>query len=200
MTWIRVVSCFNIYCFSLMKHQGVADIERTPGDHMGDIKIQKTTALLVASLVLVLVFGAYTVMSAPAQGAANDGSGSQVRGTSPSDSSGGVSAGGTTVGTSIDDQTSAGTKDVQDVYIRAKNDGTYDKGEVTVKAGSPVRLHFTADPDAGCGRQMVIYGLNVKAISKSGEEDIVEFTPQKAGTYEYNCGMRMWRPGKLVVV
>jgi len=113
---------------------------------------------------------------------------------------GGCGCGGNIDAATTTNASAAAPENAQDVYIRALNTGSYDKQEVTVKKGIPVRLHFTADPDAGCGRQMVIYGLNVRAISKNGEENIVDFTPQDAGTYEYNCGMRMWRPGRLVVV
>ena len=87
-----------------------------------------------------------------------------------------------------------------DIYLKALSTFSYDKQEITVKKGSPVRLHFSADPSAGCGRQLVIYGLNVSTVSKNGEEQIVEFTPQAEGTFEYSCGMRMMKPGKLVVV
>lgn len=93
-----------------------------------------------------------------------------------------------------------GSGPAQDIYLKALAGGTYDKREITVKKGVPVKLHFTADKDAGCGRQLVVYGLNVNAISKNGEENVVQFTPQKTGSFEYNCGMRMFRPGKLVVV
>ncbi|MFH0737182.1 MAG: cupredoxin domain-containing protein [Candidatus Micrarchaeota archaeon] len=157
---------------------------------MDGIKIQKTTALLMASLLAVLIFGVYTVMSASAQG-----TGREVRVKEPiaPDGPGGAAEAGTP-------DADAPSTDVQDIYIHAENDGTYDKQEVTVSAGSPVRLHFSADPDAGCGRMIVLYGLGVKAISKDGQESVVDFTPQTAGTYEYNCGMRMWQPGKLVVV
>ncbi len=93
----------------------------------------------------------------------------------------------------------AGTTSPQDIYIRAKADGTYDKRSITVKSGIPVRLHFTADSNAGCGRQFVLYGLNVKAVSIGGVEQVVEFTPTTAGTYEYNCGMKMWQRGSLII-
>ncbi len=136
-----------------------------------DIKIHKTTAYLLVGLVIVALFGAYIVFSAPGPG--NQGS---------------------VVGNS-----SVQGGPAQDIYIKALRDGSYDTKEVTVKKGLPVRLHFTADPGAGCGRQIVIYGMNIKASSLNGEEDVVEFTPQQAGTFEYSCGMRMWRPGKLVV-
>lgn len=193
-------------------------------DLTNDIQIQKTTILLVLGLLIAVAAGAYMLNSAPsaAQAAQDPGLNQDARaGASqqPQPSAGALQAAPRTggcgcgigggAGTSPPDPskavllnstnaTAAGS--AQDIYIKARNDGTYDKEEVTVNAGSPVRLHFTADPDAGCGRQMVIYGLNIKAVSTNGEEDVVEFIPKQAGTYEYNCGMRMWRAGRLVVV
>ncbi len=94
-----------------------------------------------------------------------------------------------------------GTGVAQDVYIKALSSGSYDKSEVTVKKGVPVNLHFSAESGVACGRYFQVYGMdNVNALSKNGEEVVVNFTPQKEGTYEYSCGMRMFRPGKLVVV
>ena len=87
----------------------------------------------------------------------------------------------------------------QEIYIKALANGDYDNKEIVVKKGIPVRVHFTANPGAGCGRQLVIYGTNVNLISQNGEEKTAEFTPQKEGTYEFSCGMRMQGPGRLVV-
>lgn len=86
---------------------------------------------------------------------------------------------------------------VQDIYLKAFAGG-YDKYEIKVKKEVPVRLHFTAE-NAGCGSYLVIYGLGVTAISKNNQEAVVEFTPDKEGTYTYSCGMRMFPPGKFVV-
>jgi|GEM_PF-6211940 plastocyanin domain-containing protein len=86
----------------------------------------------------------------------------------------------------------------QEVYIRAQETGFYDKTEITVKKGIPVRLHFSADNGAGCGKYMAIDEFGVKLISKNEEEMIAEFTPQDAGTYYYHCGMWMFK-GKMVV-
>jgi heme/copper-type cytochrome/quinol oxidase subunit 2 len=161
-----------------MKHRKEASavaVRPSNGDMMGDITIRKTTALIIAGFVIAVLFGAYTVFSTPEPTGKGTGIGQNISNGSPNSGP-------------------------QDIYIRALADGTYDKQEVSVKRGVPVRLHFTADPNAGCGRQMVLYGLNVNAISKSGEENVVEFTPNDAGTFEYNCGMRMWKPGKLIVV
>jgi plastocyanin domain-containing protein len=141
---------------------------------LDEIVLHKTTALMLVGLALAVLLGAYIVFSTPGAGV-------------PTGSAG---KGGETGNT---------TADAQEIYIKALSSGSYDKQEVTVKKGIPVRLHFTADPNAGCGRQLVIYGMNVRAVSKNGEESVVEFTPQQEGTYEYNCGMRMWQPGRLVV-
>ncbi len=189
-----------------------------------DIQIQKTTILLALGLLVAVVAGAYVFGSgaspAPSPQDNATGKGGLLNAiqeplaaiaapqAAPRTGGGGCGIGGGGATAAPDpskavlvNSTNASSQgDVQDIYIKAKNDGTYDREEVTVNAGSPVRLHFTADPDAGCGRQMVIYGLNIKAVSTNGEENVVEFIPKQAGTYEYNCGMRMWRAGRLVVV
>jgi hypothetical protein len=172
-----------------------------------EIKMQKTTALLLAGLVLASLFGAYTVFSTPAP--VKGGGDVTVAGVAPPQpaKAGGCGCGGGFIasgtkesGSSLANATAPQTGGAaQDIYIRALDTGVYDNMAITVKKSIPVRLHFTADTDAGCGRQLVIYGLNVQAVSQNGEEDVVEFTPQDAGTYEYSCGMHMWGPGKLVV-
>jgi hypothetical protein len=112
---------------------------------------------------------------------------------------GGVSAPDPSKAVLVNTSNGSLTGNAQDIYIKALSDGTYDKQELDVKKGVPVRLHFTADSDAGCGRSMVIYGLNIRATSQNGQENVVEFIPQQEGTYEISCGMRMWGPAKLVV-
>ena len=87
---------------------------------------------------------------------------------------------------------------MQKVSVRALNTGFYDKLEVRVKAGMPVELSFSADPDSGCGRELMIPEFGVDLLSKNGETKTATFTPQKAGTYGYFCGMRMFN-GKLIV-
>ena len=90
------------------------------------------------------------------------------------------------------------TDNAQKVSVRALNTGFYDKLEVRVKAGMPVELSFSADPDSGCGRELMIPEFGVDLLSKNGETKTATFTPQKAGAYGYFCGMRMFN-GKLIV-
>lgn len=142
-----------------------------------EVTLNKTTAYLLAGLFLAIVIGGYVVFAGNGQA----GSVPQaVQGQPPDAAQAPSAAGG-----------------VQDVYLKATASG-YDKSEIVVKKGVPVRFHFSAK-NAGCGSLLVIYGLDVKVVSQNGEEKVVEFTPQKEGTYEYNCGMRMFDPGKFVV-
>ncbi len=157
------------------------------------IKIQKTTLGLLVALVLVVVIGAYIASASPSGTGTATGPGAEQK-----------SATNSTVPTSavpiaLGSGSASGAASVQDIYIHANPDGTYDKKTITVQKGQPVRLHFTADPSAGCGRQVVIYGLNVRASSMNGEEGTADFTPNDAGTYQISCGMKMWGPAQLIV-
>lgn len=190
-----------------------------------DIKIHKGLIVLAFGLLIALAAAAYVALPSAGSGASEAQSAAQIQNpgtqqpapdsTAPAPSaqasapilSGGCGCGGGGVNAAPDPSkavivnasANSSGANAQDVYIRALSDGKYDNGEIDVRKGSLVRLHFSADPNAGCGRQMVIYGLNIRAASQNGEEDVVEFIPQQEGTYEISCGMRMWGPGKLVV-
>jgi hypothetical protein len=88
--------------------------------------------------------------------------------------------------------TPQGSSGVQDIYLRALDAGVYDKPTVKVRANEPVRVHFSADPRAGCGRAFIMRDFGVQLVSRNGEEQVAEFTP-KPGKYEYSCSMRMFR-------
>lgn len=156
-----------------------------------EIEISKTTALLLAGLFLVVVVGGYVAFGAGARGADAPAS-AQNGGSAQAGSGAGPAAAGS------GGAQAAAQAGVQDVYIKALSTGRYDNPQVTVKKGIPVRLHFSADSGAGCGRAFYLDGFNVKLISYSGEEQTAEFTPQQEGTFSYHCGMWMFR-GSMVV-
>ncbi len=93
----------------------------------------------------------------------------------------------------------SGNGEVQEVYVKALSTGVYDKQQITVKKGIPVRFHFSAEQGAGCGKVLVIRKFNVQLLSRNGEESFAEFTPTETGSFEYSCSMRMFR-GTLNVV
>lgn len=86
----------------------------------------------------------------------------------------------------------------QVVSLNALSTGLYDHRVIEVKAGVPVRLTFTADQYAGCGRQLIIPDFGVQTIAQPGQSQTVEFTPTTPGQYPYRCGMNMFR-GTLIV-
>ncbi len=71
---------------------------------------------------------------------------------------------------------------------------------ITVMAGTPVRLNFKAAKGAlnGCNRTLVIPKFNKQVDLKVGD-NIVEFTPDQPGTIPYSCWMGMIT-GKITVV
>jgi cytochrome c oxidase subunit II len=84
--------------------------------------------------------------------------------------------------------------------VTAKN-YEFDPGVITVKKGEKVRLFITAtDRDHG----IKIEGYDINQVLKKGETETIEFTADKAGTFEFKCsvycgmGHRKMK-GKLVV-
>ncbi|MGB8453250.1 MAG: sulfite exporter TauE/SafE family protein [Anaerocolumna sp.] len=71
---------------------------------------------------------------------------------------------------------------------------------ITVKAGVPVKWTITAGQGMinGCNNEMIIpeYNLNVKL---NEGENLIEFTPDKAGKFGYSCWMGMIRSSINVV-
>ncbi len=81
---------------------------------------------------------------------------------------------------------------VQQVSLHAGASG-YDKETINVKAGQPVKFDFSADANAGCGRQIIIDNFGVNMVSRNGETVSATFTPPSPGQYRFHCGMNMFR-------
>jgi plastocyanin domain-containing protein len=91
---------------------------------------------------------------------------------------------------------SAGTSGVQEVAVTVK--GGYTPDIIVVKAGKPLRLHFTRKESSTCSEMVLFPDFNQSAKLPEGEEVLVEFTPEKTGEYGFQCQMGMLR-GKLIV-
>jgi cytochrome c oxidase subunit 2 len=89
---------------------------------------------------------------------------------------------------------------VREITMTAKN-YEFDPAVITVKKGEKVRLIITAtDRDHG----IKIAGYDINQVLKKGDPTTVEFTAEKAGTFEFKCsvfcGMGHGKmKGKLVV-
>jgi plastocyanin domain-containing protein len=77
-------------------------------------------------------------------------------------------------------------------------DGGYDPATVAVERGRPVRLLFDRRDKGSCTEEVVLPDFGVRRFLPTGNVTPVEFTPARAGTFEFTCGMGMVR-GKLIV-
>jgi len=86
------------------------------------------------------------------------------------------------------------TKNTQVVTVK----GGYSPAVVRVKAGEPVQLTFDRQETSGCSAELLIPAFGIQESLPAFGRKVVEFTPERPGTYEFTCGMRMLR-GHVVV-
>ena len=75
--------------------------------------------------------------------------------------------------------------------------GGYSPAVVRVRAGRPVRLEFYRDEASGCTEEVVLPDFGIRTFLPPHRTTPVEFTPQRAGSYEFTCGMGMVR-GRVI--
>jgi len=85
----------------------------------------------------------------------------------------------------------------QAITVAVTEDG-FTPASFTVRKNIPVRLTFVRKVDVTCATEVVIADYNIKRELPLNESVIVEFTPEKAGTISFACGMNMQR-GRIVV-
>ncbi len=90
----------------------------------------------------------------------------------------------------------AGEGGVQRVRITVK--GGYSPDVVVVKRGAPVELDFYRDEASTCTEEVVFGDFGISRRLPAFKTTTVRLTPEREGTYSFNCGMNMVR-GKLVV-
>jgi plastocyanin domain-containing protein len=89
-----------------------------------------------------------------------------------------------------------GEAGLQEVTIRVA--GGYDPAHVRVKRGAPVRLIFDRQETSGCSEEVVFPDFGIRKFLPAHKRTSIEITPERAGTYDFTCGMSMLR-GKLTV-
>ena len=62
----------------------------------------------------------------------------------------------------------------------------------TLKVGTPVRIEADLSRMPGCSKSVVISGLGIRTSLSEGN-NIIEFTPTKAGTFNIACSMNMYK-------
>ncbi len=76
--------------------------------------------------------------------------------------------------------------------------GGYTPDVIVVEKGKPVRLNFVRTESASCSEMLLIPDFKKSAKLPEGETVPVEFMPDKAGEFEFQCQMGMLR-GKIIV-
>ena len=84
----------------------------------------------------------------------------------------------------------------QRVGIEVK--GGYSPSVIRVQAGRPVRLELHRDETSGCSEEIVLGDFGIRRYLPAHETTAVEFTPDRAGRYDFTCGMGMLH-GTLIV-
>jgi plastocyanin domain-containing protein len=82
--------------------------------------------------------------------------------------------------------------------LRVTVKGGYSPDTLVVKRGRPVRIDFDRQEASSCSDTVVFGDFGISRPLPAFKATPVEFTPEKAGTYEFTCGMNMLR-GKLIV-
>ncbi len=88
----------------------------------------------------------------------------------------------------------SGFQDNENVQIvKLKTEGsTYVLEPSTFKKGVPVRIEADMSQMLGCSRAVVISSFNVRK-TVSTTDNIIEFVPDKAGTFNIVCSMNMYQ-------
>ncbi|MEG4940816.1 cupredoxin domain-containing protein [Microcoleus sp. F4-D5] len=84
---------------------------------------------------------------------------------------------------------------IQEVTVTV--DGGYEPSRIVVQAGQPVRLNFHRQDPSSCLEQVLIPDFHIAADLHLNQVTSVEFTPKKAGSYVFSCGMNMFR-GEII--
>lgn len=78
---------------------------------------------------------------------------------------------------------------VQAVRVEVK--GGYQPDEVEVAVGVPTRIAFDRQETGDCSSRVVIPEFGVNQALPAFATTVVEFTPMKAGSFDFACGMNM---------
>ncbi len=79
---------------------------------------------------------------------------------------------------------------VQIVRMKEISNG-YSPNKITIKKGVPVKWVIDAQAPYSCASSLVVPSLKIQKNLKAGE-NIIEFTPEKAGKIAFSCSMGMY--------
>ncbi len=89
-----------------------------------------------------------------------------------------------------------GESGMQEIKVTVK--GGYSPDVIVVKKDVPLRLNFYRDETSSCSEQVIFGDFGIARNLPAFKTTPIEFTPDKAGEFNFACGMNMLR-GKLIV-
>ena len=169
-----LAGAFSMFCFSL----GTVPLMLGFGSIFSVLGKKFTRQILKTGAILVVVMGLAMMNQGSALSGFESSAGKQL-----------VTA--EKENTDSDDQTdTAVEKDGVQYVSSTLKSGRYP--DITVKAGEPVKWEIQASESSinGCNYKMILQDFGMEHTFENGE-NIVEFTPEKEGTYTYSCWMGM---------
>lgn len=76
--------------------------------------------------------------------------------------------------------------------------GGYSPDTIVVAKGKKITLRFTRKDPSSCLEEVIVPEFKIRKFLPLNETVSVEIKPEKAGEYEFVCGMNMFH-GKLIV-
>ncbi|HSR89254.1 MAG TPA: cupredoxin domain-containing protein [Candidatus Udaeobacter sp.] len=84
--------------------------------------------------------------------------------------------------------------DVVDIVV----DGGYSPSVISIAQGKITTLQFTRKDPSSCLEEVLIPEFKIRKFLPLNQTVSIELKPEKAGEYEFVCGMNMFH-GKLIV-
>jgi len=97
--------------------------------------------------------------------------------------------------------TGQGASSTYHEFTMVAKDTGFDPSVITVKKGEKVRLIITA---TDCDHEFKLDAFDINQVLKKGDPETIEFTGDKAGTFEFKCSVYCGKghrrmKGRLVV-
>ncbi len=77
-------------------------------------------------------------------------------------------------------------------------DNGYQPSSLKLRRGVPARVTFVRKIEETCGKEIALPSYNIRRALPLNEPVVIEFTPDKAGEFNFTCGMGMLR-GTVIV-
>ncbi len=155
-----------------------------------------TYSFVLAVAAGVMTLSSNTLHAAPACCSASQSVGKELAAVTSDKVNNGMAATG---GAEVENSETSGTTTTSATQeLKLEVTTSYSPSVLTVEKGKPVVLKVHRKDANNCGGELLIPDFDVRAKLPVGQTTEVMFTPTKAGTFPFTCGMQMMN-GQIVV-